>query len=230
MEKERWKEFHARFRLNEVTAKRKNLLKMILPVYVITDLEEQGESQPREYEDCTIIFTDFVNFTKVTPNYPPEELLSELDILFTRFDTIIGNFGLQKIKTIGDSYMFAAGIPQQSEDSAVKAVSASFEILKVMNHYQKEKEQQGKDCFGIRIGINTGPVIAGMVGERVFSFDIWGDTVNTASRIESASLDGKICISESCFQQVKEHFHCIDRGLVPAKGKGKIRMYFVEEP
>lgn len=225
---ERKKEFRSRFLLNEVTNKRRELLQQILPTYVITDLEERGESTPRSYENCTIVFTDFVDFTKVTSFYSPKKVLNELDELFTQFDNIIGKYRLQKIKTIGDSYMFASGIPEQSPDSAIKAVKASMEIMNVMTKYQENRKQKGHEFFGIRIGINTGPVIAGMVGERVFSFDIWGDTVNTASRIESASIDGKICISESCYNSVKDYFTFQDRGLVPAKGKGKLQMYFLE--
>lgn len=204
------------------------LLLNILPQYVANELKETGSAKAMSHESATVMFTDFVDFTKIAEALTPEELVREINFCFSEFDRILGNYRIEKVKTIGDAYMCAGGIPQGYNGHATEVVKAALEIRDFMKELSAERMRAGQSCFEIRIGIATGPVVAGVVGLKKFAYDIWGDTVNIAARMESAGVAGKVNISESTYKQVMEEFNCEFRGEIEAKNKGKIRMYFAE--
>ena len=175
-----------------------------------------------------MLFTDFKNFTKFSENYAPDRLVSEIDFCFRKFDEITTRHGLEKIKTIGDAYMCASGVPVENSNDAAAVVSAAIEMRDFMLQTHAERKKKNEDYWEIRVGIHTGPIVAGIVGIRKFAYDIWGDTVNTASRMESSGQEGKINISGTTYEQVKDKFVCVYRGKIEAKNKGEIEMYFVE--
>ena len=205
------------------------LLLNILPQDVANELKETGSAKAMSYESATVMFTDFVDFTKAAELLTPEELVNEINFCFSAFDKIIGNYRIEKVKTIGDAYMCAGGIPQSYNGHPAEVVKAALEIRKFMNALSAERAAQGKSCFRIRIGIATGPVVAGVVGLKKFAYDIWGDTVNVAARMESAGEAGKVNVSESTYALIKEEFSCEYRGEIDAKNKGKVKMYYVEQ-
>ena len=166
-------------------------------------------------------------FTQVAEKMSPEELVGELDECFIHFDEIVGRYGIEKIKTIGDSYMCACGVPSADIDHAVKSVLAAVEVRALMDHWRQERTAKGKQPWALRIGLHSGPVVAGVVGKRKFAYDIWGDAVNTASRMESSGEPGEVNISGTTYELVKDLFVCEHRGAVEAKNKGRIDMYFV---
>jgi class 3 adenylate cyclase len=203
-----------------------NLLLNILPEETAHELKENGKVQAKKFESVTVLFTDFKGFTKYAENLSPEKLVESIDFYFSKFDEIIGKYHLEKIKTVGDAYMCAAGLPFQTEDHAVKMLLAAIEIADFVN--EAKRQQTGNETrFDIRIGINTGPVVAGVVGSRKFSYDIWGDTVNIASRMESNSEAGKINISANTYELIKDTFDCDYRGEIEVKNRGMMKMYFV---
>jgi class 3 adenylate cyclase len=202
------------------------LLLNILPEETALELKESGVVKANKFESVTVLFTDFEAFTAHSENANPEVLVKRLGVYFTAFDDIIEKYDLEKIKTIGDSYMCAGGLPFPIEDHAIKMVKAAFEILEFVED-AKSGETEDELSFNIRIGINTGPLVAGVVGSKKFSYDIWGDTVNVASRMETNSETGKINISEHTFELVKDEFNCEYRGEIPVKNRGKMKMYFV---
>jgi class 3 adenylate cyclase/PAS domain-containing protein len=206
-----------------------NLLLNILPAEVAQELKEFGKSDARLFQEVSVMFTDFVNFTSISEKLSPEKLVHELDYCFKKFDEIITKFELEKIKTIGDAYLSVCGLPLANANHAYLVVAAAVEILDFMKNYQKTCEAEGRPFFEIRIGIHSGPVVAGIVGVKKFAFDIWGDTVNTASRMESTSEPGKINVSGTTYELVKDQFACEYRGKINAKNKGDIDMYFVEK-
>jgi len=204
------------------------LLLNILPVETADELKEKGSATPKHYDKVSVLFTDFVGFTHIAARLTPEELVLELNKAFLAFDEIIDKYNLEKIKTIGDAYMCAGGIPVSNETNPVDIVHAGLEIQQLMEEMKKEKELQNEPYWEIRLGIHTGPVVAGVVGKNKFAYDIWGDAVNTASRMESSGKSGKVNISGETYELVKSHFDCTYRGKVLAKNKGEIDMYFVE--
>ena len=202
-----------------------DLLLNILPAEVAEELKEKGYADAKQFFDVTVLFTDFVSFTSAAELMLPHELVGELHICFKAFDEISGKYQIEKIKTIGDSYMAVSGLPVPNAGHANNIVAAAIEIR---NFMQQRKRELGNKTFGIRIGINSGNVVAGIVGARKFSYDIWGDTVNIASRIEQNSEEGKINISETTYQLIKNTYKCIHRGKIEAKNKGSIDMYYLE--
>ena len=206
-----------------------DLLLNILPASVAEELKTAGKAKARRYEEATICFTDFKGFTQISQHLSPEEVVEELHTCFVAFDEIIGRYGLEKIKTIGDAYMFAGGIPQVDPQHAHKVVRAALEIIQFMETYNERKDLEGKPRFEIRVGVHSGPVVAGIVGDRKFAYDIWGDAVNTAARVEQTSEPGRLNISEDTYRLIRDEFHFEERGLISAKHKGKLRMYFVEQ-
>jgi class 3 adenylate cyclase len=175
------------------------------------------------------MFTDFKDFSKISEQLTPSELVKEIDFCFSAFDHIIQKYNIEKIKTIGDAYMCVGGLPIPSETHAQDVVNAAIEIRDFMDKHNLEKKLKGEHQFRIRIGIHTGSVVAGIVGVKKFAYDIWGDTVNIASRIESSGEPAKVNISGSTYEIVKNHFNFNYRGKIEAKNKGQIDMYFVEK-
>ena len=204
-----------------------SLLLNILPKAVADELKERGEVEPMFYESVSVLFTDFVGFTKVAENMPPDELIAELDGCFTYFDDVVARNGLEKLKTIGDAYMCAGGLPQINETHSVDACLAALEFQAFMNQMKSIKGSMNLPFWELRLGIHSGPVTAGVVGKNKFAYDIWGDAVNTASRCESSGISGQVNISEDTYRLVLDFFECEYRGKVSAKGKGEIDMYFV---
>jgi len=204
------------------------LLLNILPHETAQELKSKGSAESRYYDHVTVLFSDFVDFTQMAEDLTPSELVSEIDQYFGQFDMIITKHGIEKIKTIGDAYMCAGGLPVQNETHAMDVVKSAIEIRNYINQKAKERIEKGLPAFQIRIGIHTGPVVAGIVGIKKFAYDIWGDTVNTASRIESSGEPGMINISQTTRDRVHQKFKCIHRGRIEAKGKGEIDMYFVD--
>lgn len=205
------------------------LLLNILPSETAEELKSKGHVDAKRIDEATVVFTDFKGFTKLSEMMSPEQLVAEINECFSEFDRIMERHGVEKIKTIGDAYMAAGGLPSPSNSHAINAVNAALDIQRFMQEQAKKKEAAGQPFFEIRIGINTGPVVAGIVGIKKFAYDIWGDTVNTAARMESSGEVGRINISESTYELVKERFVCVYRGKIEAKGKGEISMYFVEK-
>ncbi len=204
-----------------------DLLLNILPKEISEELKDKGKATARRHDEVTVLFTDMKGFTQAAEKMTPEELVNELDECFIQFDEIVGRYGIEKIKTIGDSYMCAAGVPTSDPHHAHKCVLAALEIRDLMERWRKAREAQGKTPWVLRIGLHSGPVVAGVVGKRKFAYDIWGDTVNTASRLESSGAPGEVNISGATFALVKDRFECEARGQVAAKNKGAIDMYFV---
>jgi len=204
------------------------LLLNILPEETALELKDNGRVVPKKFDSVTVMFTDFEAFTKYSQNLTPELLVKSVDYHFSKFDEIIEKYGLEKIKTIGDSYMCAGGLPFPSEDHAEKMLQAAFEISEFIDKI-KNSEVREISRFDIRIGIHTGPVVAGVVGTKKFAYDIWGDTVNIASRLESNSEPGKINVSENTYKLIRDSFDCEYRGEIEAKNKGMMKMYYVHK-
>ena len=199
--------------------KSEKLLLNILPAETAKELKRKGKAIPKHYESVTVMFTDFKGFTTIAEKLSAEELVSELDFLFKKFDEIISRYNIEKIKTIGDAYMCASGLPTPNSNHAENIVNAAIEIQTWM-HLQNNQ-------WMLRVGVHTGPVTAGVVGDKKFAYDIWGDTVNTASRMESSGEPNKINISGTTHELIKDKFKCEFRGKIPAKNKGEIEMFFV---
>jgi len=204
------------------------LLLNILPKDTADELKAFGRAVPKLHEMVTIIFCDIKNFSRIAEKLSPEQLVNMLDIYFRKFDLIVENLGLEKIKTIGDAYMCAAGLQNSTGESAKDSVCAALEILKFNNSMEQECLRKFGEAFYFRIGIHTGNVVSGVVGLNKFSYDIWGDAVNVAARMEQNSVPGMINISGATYELVKNHFEFEYRGKIPAKNKGEIDMYFVK--
>jgi adenylate cyclase len=201
-----------------------DLLLNILPSEVAEELKVSGNSEARQFEEVTVLFTDFVNFTTTAQLLSPKELVQELHHCFKAFDEITGKYHIEKIKTIGDAYLAVAGLPIADSKHAINVVLAALEIREFIS---ARKQELGNRTFDIRIGIHSGPVVAGIVGVKKFAYDIWGDTVNTAARMEQNSEPGGINISEATYRLIKDEFEFSYRGEISAKNKGALRMYFV---
>ncbi|MFN3847790.1 MAG: adenylate/guanylate cyclase domain-containing protein [Spirosomataceae bacterium] len=207
------------------------LLLNILPEEIAEELKEKGSVNAREFNLVSILFSDFKSFTQTAEKMTPQTLVEEINVCFKAFDLIAEKYQVEKIKTIGDAYMAAGGIPVPSEDSLKNIVLAGLEMQAFMIERAKENEKSNLPFFEMRLGIHAGPIVAGIVGVKKFQYDVWGDTVNTASRIESNGMVGKVNISETLYQLIK-HEPCFKfeyRGNINAKGKGEIAMYFVEK-
>jgi adenylate cyclase len=204
------------------------LLLNILPEEVAEELKAKGRADAKHFDEVTVMFTDFKNFTRISEKLSPAELVAEIDTCFKAFDNIIGKHNIEKIKTIGDAYMCAGGLPVINKTNATDVVSAAMEIQQFMQQHLQQRKNEDKEPFEIRIGVHTGAVVAGIVGVKKFAYDIWGDTVNIASRMESSGESGKVNISGSTYELVKDKFNCTHRGKIQAKNKGEIDMYFAE--
>ena len=201
------------------------LLLNILPAEVAEELKDKGSAEAKYFQEVTVFFSDFVGFTKVAERMTPQQLVNELDACFKGFDHIMTKYNIEKIKTVGDAYLAVSGLPMTDPNHAEKIIRAAIEI----REFQIERKKQlGDMTFEVRIGAHSGSVVAGIVGVKKFAYDIWGDTVNTAARMEQNSMPGKINISEVTYQIVKDKFACEFRGKIQAKNKGELSMYFVD--
>jgi class 3 adenylate cyclase len=203
-----------------------DLLLNILPEEIADELKEKGTSEAKYFDRVSVLFTDFVDFTKAGERMTPQELVYELDTCFKAFDEIISQHNVEKIKTIGDAYLAVCGLPAEDPDHALNIVRAA---IKIRDFMAERKKQLNDKTFDIRIGIHSGSVVAGIVGVKKFAYDIWGDTVNTAARMEQNSETGKVNISQVTYELVKDQFDCTYRGEITAKNKGALSMYFVEK-
>ncbi len=221
--------YKKQIRTNQLLEKEKqksdDLLLNILPSEVADELKDRGATTARYFDSVTILFTDFVDFTGAGERMTSQQLVEELHTCFKAFDEIIGKHHIEKIKTIGDAYLAVCGLPIADSRHAENVVNAAKDIIVFM---KARRQQLGDKTFEIRIGVNSGNVVAGIVGVKKFAYDIWGDTVNTAARMESNSLPGKINISQTTYELVRDKFTCTYRGELEAKNKGKLNMYFVE--
>jgi class 3 adenylate cyclase/tetratricopeptide (TPR) repeat protein len=208
-----------------------NLLLNILPADIAEELKIHGKAEARDFDMASILFTDFKGFTQASEKLTAKELIKEINICFKAFDHICETHGVEKIKTIGDAYMAAGGLPVKTEDSTKNTVLAGLEMQTFVSNRIHEKDKLNEMSFKMRLGIHTGPVVAGIVGVKKFQYDIWGDTVNTASRMESSGEIGKVNISESTYALLKDdpEFTFQSRGKIEAKGKGEVEMYFVSK-
>jgi class 3 adenylate cyclase len=216
---------------NEAVKQRKRsdeLLLNILPAEIAEELKATGAAKAHHIDEVTVLFTDMKDFTLLSEKLTPEELVSELNECFSAFDQIVEKYGLEKIKTIGDAYMAAGGLPSPNTTNPQDVVKCAIEILSFMKELNEGKKLQGKTRLDLRIGIHTGPVVAGIVGLKKFAYDIWGNTVNIANRMEKSGEVGKINISKATFDLVKDQFPCRYRGKIDAKNMGMIDMYFVD--
>jgi class 3 adenylate cyclase len=206
-----------------------NLLLNILPAEIAQELKEKGRADARDFEMVSILFTDFKGFTEQSAKLSAADLVNEINHCFEAFDGIMEKYGIEKIKTIGDAYMAAGGLPVPTDESVKNTVLAALEMHAFISKRKTEMDAAEKPSFEMRVGIHTGPVVAGIVGVKKFQYDIWGDTVNTASRIESAGEVGKVNISQATYELLKNdsEFTFESRGKIEAKGKGEMEMWFV---
>jgi adenylate cyclase len=207
--------------------KTETLLSNVLPKNTAAEIMASGKATKIKYNFVTVLFSDIQGFTKIAEEMNPEVLIDELDKFFFHFDSVVEKFGIEKIKTIGDAYMCAGGIPERNRTNPVEVILAALEMQKYMLNLKNTSMIAGMKFWDIRIGIHTGTVVAGVVGQKKLSYDIWGDTVNTASRMESSGDAGKINISGTTYEFVKDFFVCEHRGKMPVKYKGELDMYFV---
>jgi class 3 adenylate cyclase len=226
----RWRSVRrSKARLQLEKDRSENLLLNILPAEIAEELKNNGEAAARDFEMVSIIFTDFKGFTQASEKMSAADLVAEINTCFKAFDGIVGKFKVEKIKTIGDSYMSAGGLPVPSLSAAKNTVLAAIEMQTFVKTRKTERDAQNLPAFEMRVGIHTGAVVAGIVGVKKFQYDIWGDTVNTASRMESSGEVGQVNISKATYDLIKDdpEFSFVSRGTVNAKGKGEMEMWFV---
>jgi adenylate cyclase len=204
------------------------LLLNILPLETANELKLTGKAVARQYDLVSVLLTDFKDFTIISEKLSPKELVDEIDLCFSAFDNIIAKYGIEKIKTIGDAYLCAHGIPSGEHFNPHDMINAAKEIIAFVEDLKMKRKAEGRIPFSIRIGIHTGPLVAGVVGKTKFAYDIWGDTVNTAARMEQNSEPGKINVSKATYDLVKDKFTFESRGKIEAKNKGEIEMFFLK--
>jgi class 3 adenylate cyclase len=205
------------------------LLLNILPATVAAELKEKGFAEAQQFDNATVLFSDFKEFTTVSEQLSAAELVKELNACFKAFDEIMAKHGIEKIKTIGDAYMATGGIPDRGTEDTAHVILAALDMQQFILNRWEENKAAGLPAFEMRVGVHTGPAVAGIVGVKKFQYDIWGDTVNIANRMESHGEVGKVNISEVTYQLVRDNplFTFTDRGTMPVKGKGHMKMYFV---
>jgi|GEM_PF-762694 len=211
--------------LAEQKAKVDALLRNILPEKVAMELVEKGSTTPAHFDEVTILFSDFVNFTNIVASIPVKILVEELNVLFSRFDDIMDEEGVEKIQTVGDAYLAASGLPTHSADHGLRCVRAAMRMIEFID--QRNEESSIK--WEIRIGLHSGPIAAGVVGKRKFAYNLFGDTINIAARVESEGEPGKINVSAYTYHLIRHEYDCEYRGKISAKGKGDLDMYFVNQ-
>jgi len=219
---------------NEIIAQEQerseDLLLNILPKNIAEELKTAGAAKARRHDNVTVFFSDFKNFTKVAEALSPEGLVKELDYCFKGFDYIISQYpSIEKIKTIGDAYMCCSGLSGKDKNSTSDMVKAAMDMQEFLYDYKADRQGRNQPFFEARIGIHTGPVVAGVVGNKKFAYDVWGDTVNVASRMESSGDVGKVNVSADTYNEIRYQFSCHPRGKIQVKNKGMIEMYFVDK-
>ncbi|MEZ4926863.1 MAG: adenylate/guanylate cyclase domain-containing protein [Saprospiraceae bacterium] len=217
-----------RIKIRQEQRRSENLLLNILPPATAKELKSTGAAQAKHVKAATVMFTDFKDFTSLSEQMSADELVKDIHYYFSEFDKIIERFQVEKIKTIGDSYMCAAGLPLSRKDHAIDAVKAALAIRDFMQKDQQKRQKRGLTPLEIRIGLHSGPVVSGVVGIKKFAYDIWGDTVNIAARMESTGEAGKVNISSATYELVQADFFCEYRGKMEVKNKGMVDMYFVD--
>jgi len=215
-------------KLREEKKRSDSLLLNILPEEIANELKQFGKSYARKHEEVTILFADIKGFSTIAESLSADELVTQLDECFRAFDKILEKHGLEKIKTVGDAYICACGLPNPVPDHAVKTVNAAIDMLDFLKGFGISKKIQNLPVFEFRVGIHTGPVITGVVGLKKFTYDIWGDAVNMAARMEQHGEAGRINVSGNTYRFIKEKFNCTPRGKIQAKNKGEVEMYFVD--
>lgn len=214
--------------LTEEKHRSDTLLLNILPETTAAELKEFGSAQARSYANCTVLFSDFQGFTVLSEQFEATGIVTELDRFFRAFDRITDKFGTEKIKTIGDAYMCASGVPEPSPTHALDAVLMALEMLSVVDSINASRESEGHAAWPIRIGLNSGPLIAGVVGEKKFAYDVWGDTVNLASRMESSGAPGRVNVTGNVMRHVEDYVIAEARGRITIKGKGEVESWFID--
>ncbi|MDB4727668.1 adenylate/guanylate cyclase domain-containing protein [Saprospiraceae bacterium] len=215
--------------INKEKKRGDKLLHNILPKQIAKELMSKGSVTPRYYNSATIMLIDFKDFSTISKRLTPQELIKELDYCFKKFDHLTAKHNLEKIKTIGDAYLCVGGVPNNNITHAMNSIEAAHEILTFLNEWNTKRIANNEPPFESRIGIHTGSIIAGVVGDRKFVFDIWGDAVNTTARIESNGKAGQINISQTTYDLVKTEIECDHRGKIPIKNLDPIDMYFVKK-
>ena len=227
-----YRNYLRKVKTNKILDKQKDeiegLLLNILPAEVAKELQTTGQAVPRHYNEVSVLFSDFKGFTAHAEKLSPQELVMELNACFIAFDNIVGKYNLEKIKTIGDSYMCAGGIPIEKEGHVLNMIKASLEMQEWIKENNSNRNNIGLPSWDLRIGIHVGPIVAGVVGKKKYAYDIWGSTVNIASRMESNGEPGRVNISSATYELIKEEYQCSYRGKIYAKNVGEIDMYFVE--
>ncbi|MGE4288013.1 MAG: adenylate/guanylate cyclase domain-containing protein [Salinivirgaceae bacterium] len=217
----------AEARIEEERDKADRLLLNILPEETAEELKSKGEATPRFYRSVSVLFADIQDFTKLAENLTPKELVEELQSYFSRFDDVVTRNFVEKIKTMGDAFLCVGGIPMRNKSHPFDAVLVGLNLQRIIRELGREREEQGKHAWNLRVGIHSGPIVAGVVGKQKMTYDIWGDTVNIAKRIESACVPGMVNVSSTTYEIIKDYFECEHRGKILAKHKGHIDMYFV---
>ncbi|HAK12675.1 MAG TPA: adenylate/guanylate cyclase domain-containing protein [Chitinophagaceae bacterium] len=228
-----YRNYRRKVKINKLLDKQKDeiegLLLNILPAEVAKELQTTGEAEPKHYNEVSVLFSDFKGFTAHAEKLSPQELVQELNACFVAFDEIIGKYNLEKIKTIGDAYMCAGGIPIEREGHVQSMVKASLEMQNWIRANNEKRLNNGLPAWDLRIGIHVGPLVAGVVGKKKYAYDIWGSTVNIASRMESNGEPGRVNISSAVYESIKSDYNCSYRGKIYAKNVGEIDMYFIDE-
>ena len=201
------------------------LLRNVLPARVAEELKERGYSPPQSFPAASVLFTDLVGFTQKSSELEPSDLIADLNDVFTRFDEIMNDHGCERIKTIGDAYLAVCGMPEPRADHATRMVGAAVEAMA----YMRRRRIRSDTAWEIRMGIHSGPVVGGIVGVNKYIYDVFGDTINTASRMETNSAPMRINLSEATWRLVQDRFPCVERESTDVKGKGRMRMFFVAE-
>ena len=208
--------------------KSEDLLNNIFPIKITEELKRDNKVEPVRVREASVLFTDFKGFTQLTEQMDSKQLVKELDICFKEFDEIVNYFSLEKIKTLGDGYMCAGGVPEENDTHIYAICLAAISMLDKIKELSKTRAMACGGYWQVRIGIHIGELVAGVIGEHKFSYDIWGDTVNTASRMESSGIAGEINISHELKEKIEKFFHVESRGEIPAKNKGKLKMYLLK--
>jgi class 3 adenylate cyclase len=215
--------FRAEAKLDFERKRSEKLLHNILPIKVANRLKSDHGTIADGFSECSVLFADIEGFTKFSNDIAPETLVALLNELFSRFDDLVDKYNLEKIKTIGDAYMVVAGLPDPRDDHAESVAGFAIEMLDILQEYQIEKRKK----LRVRIGIDSGPVVAGVIGKKKFIYDLWGDTVNTASRMESHGLPGEIQVTKSTYDLLRNKYEFIERGVVSIKNKGQMETYLL---